>query len=301
MSRNLFSRYIWLIDTIRRYGCITREELNVLWKKTDFSNGEPLPRRTFYNYRNAIEELFKISIECNPATFEYYIDNGGDEHNESVTDWLLNAAAMSNVLTDAREVSHKVFLEDVPSSRFYLEAVLDALKEQRVLVFTYSPFSRSNSTRDVVIEPYFIKLFRQRWYVIGRNVKEDNIKTYSLDRMSDVLVGTESFEIPEWFDAEEYFSDTFGIVYSRGEPKQVAIRTDSRQAKYFRALPLHSSQKEMVHDDYSIFTFKLKLTQDFVQELLSYGPRITVISPPELRAMIVTSLEESIRNYKGDN
>ncbi|MDE5838781.1 MAG: WYL domain-containing protein [Paramuribaculum sp.] len=300
MSRNLFSRYIWLIDTIRRYGYITREELNVLWKKTDFSNGEALPRRTFYNYRNAIEELFKISIECNPATFEYYINNG-DEHNESVTDWLLNAASMSNVLTDAREVSHKVFLEDVPSSRFYLESVLSALKEQRTLVFTYCPFSRSNPTRDVVIEPYFIKLFKQRWYVIGRNVKEDSIKTYSLDRMSDAVVGADSFEVPEWFDAEEYFSDTFGIVYSRGEPKQVAIRTDSRQAKYFRALPLHSSQKEMVHDDYSIFTYKLKLTQDFVQELLSYGPHLTVISPPELRAMMVTNLEESLRNYKGDN
>lgn len=272
----------------------------MLWKKTDFSNGEPLPRRTFYNYRNAIEELFKISIECNPATFEYYIDNG-DEHNESVTDWLLNAASMSNVLTDAREVSHKVFLEDVPSSRFYLESVLTALKEQRTLVFTYTPFSRSNPTRDVVIEPYFIKLFKQRWYVIGRNVKEDSIKTYSLDRMSDAVVGQDSFEVPDWFDAEEYFSDTFGIVYSRGDAKQVAIRTDSRQAKYFRALPLHSSQKEMVHDDYSIFTYKLKLTQDFVQELLSYGPQVTVISPPELRAMMVTSLEESLRNYKGNN
>lgn len=297
MSRNLFSRYIWLIDTIRRYGSITREDLNKLWKKSDFSNGEPLPRRTFYNYRNAIEELFKISIECNPATFEYYIDNGGDEHNESVTDWMLNAASMSNVLTDAREVSHKVFLEDVPSSRFYLEAVLSGLKEQKALVFTYSPFTRSNPTRDVIVEPYFIKLFKQRWYMIGRNVKEDAIKTYSLDRMSDVVVGGESFEVPEWFDAEEYFADTFGIIYSRGEAKQVAIKCDTRQAKYLRALPLHASQKEMVHDDYSIFTYKLKLTQDFVQELLSLGPKVTVISPPELRAMMVTSLQESLGNY----
>lgn len=298
MSRNLFSRYIWLIDTIRRYGCITREELNTLWKKTDFSNGEPLPRRTFYNYRNAIEELFKINIECNPATFEYYIDNGGDVHNESVTDWMLNAASMSNVLTDARDVSHRIFLEDVPSSRYYLEAVLGALKEQKQLHFTYSPYSRTNPTRDVVIEPYFLKLFRQRWYIIGRNVKEDTIKTYSLDRMSDVLVSTESYEIPDYFDAETYFSDTFGIVYSHGEPKQIAIRTDTRQAKYFRALPLHSSQKEMVHDNYSIFTYKLKLTQDFVQELLSYGPKVTVISPPELRAMMITNLEESLKNYQ---
>ncbi|MCI9608237.1 MAG: WYL domain-containing protein [Muribaculaceae bacterium] len=298
MSRNLFSRYIWLIDTIRRHGTLTREELNSLWRKTDFSNGENLPRRTFYNYRNAIEELFKISIDCNPATFEYYI-NDGDSHGESVTDWMLNAASMSNVLTDARSVSHRIFLEDVPSSRYHLESVLNALKEQKALNFTYSPYTRTNPSYDVVVEPYFLKLFKQRWYMTGRAVKDNTVKTYSLDRMSDVTVDhNSSFEIPEDFDGDEYFSDCYGIVYSRGEAKQVSIRTDSRQAKYFRALPLHTSQKEMVHDDYSIFTYRLKLTPDFVQELLSYGPKVTVIAPPELRAMMVTSLEDSLKNYK---
>lgn len=298
MSRNLFSRYIWLIDTIRRHGTLTREELNSLWRKTDFSNGENLPRRTFYNYRNAIEELFKISIDCNPATFEYYI-NDGDSHGESVTDWMLNAASMSNVLTDARSVSHRIFLEDVPSSRYHLESVLNALKEQKALNFTYSPYTRTNPSYDVVVEPYFLKLFKQRWYMTGRAVKDNTVKTYSLDRMSDVTVDhNSSFEIPEDFDGDEYFSDCYGIVYSRGEAKQVSIRTDSRQAKYFRALPLHTSQKEMAHDDYSIFTYRLKLTPDFVQELLSYGPKVTVIAPPELRAMMVTSLEDSLKNYK---
>ena len=108
MSKDLFSRYIWLIDTIKRYGTITREELNERWKRSPFSNGEPLPRREFYNYRTAIEELFKINIECNPSTFEYYIDNG-NMHNESVTDWLLNSAAMSSVLSGSREVSDRIF------------------------------------------------------------------------------------------------------------------------------------------------------------------------------------------------
>lgn len=298
MPRNLFSRYIWLIDTIRRHGAITREELNKLWLRSEFSNGESLPRRTFYNYRNAIEDLFKINIECNPATFEYYIDNGGDVHNESVTDWMLNAASMSNVLTDAREVSSRIFLEDVPSSRYHLATVLEAVKELRPLRFTYSPYTRTNPTKDVVIEPYFMKLFRQRWYVTGRNTKEDSIKTYALDRMSSVTVDSGNFTIPEDFDTESYFKDSFGIVFSHGEPKNVTIKTDSRQAKYFRALPLHHTQSEMVHDDYSIFTYRLKLTPDFVQELLSYGPKVTVLSPPELKAMIVTELEQSLKNYK---
>lgn len=299
MSKDLFSRYIWLIDTIKRHGRITREELNARWKRSPYSNGEPLPRRTFYNYRLAIEDIFSINIECDSSTFEYYIEDV-DVHNESVTNWLLNSAAMSNVLSGSREVSNRIFLEDVPSAREYLSVVIDSLKENIAIKFTYQPFSRSNATPDIELEPYFLKIFRQRWYVTGRNVKEDKIKTYALDRMKDVILGQEQFAMPEDFDAESYFKHSFGIVFSQGEVKHVAIKTSARQAKYFRALPLHSSQQEMIHDAYSIFYYKLRITPDFVQELLSHGPQLTVIDPPELRAMMVTSLQESLANYENE-
>ena len=298
MPKNLFSRYIWIIDTIRRHGSITRDELNELWCRSDVSDGERLPRRTFYNYRNAIEDLFKINIECDPSTYEYYIDNGGDKHVDSVTDWMLNSAAMSNVLTDARSVSHRVFLEDVPSSRQFLATVITAVKELKPLRFTYSNYTRSNPTPDVTVEPYFLKLFRQRWYVTGRNVREDKIKTYALDRMTGATLLNDKFTLPDDFDPEQYFADCFGIVFSHGEAKRVVIRVEARQAKYFRALPLHHSQQEMVHDNYSIFTYRLKLTPDFVQELLSHGANLTVIEPPELRAMVTESLKATLRNYE---
>jgi len=268
MPKDLFNRYIWLVDTIKRYGKITREELNVRWQKTPFSNGESLPRRTFYNYRQAIEELFQINIECNPSTFEYYIDEG-DIHNESVTNWLLNSAAMSNVLSDSREVSNRIFLEEVPSAREFLSVIIDGLKENRLIKFTYQPYTRVNSTPDIVIEPYFLKIFKQRWYVTGRNVKEDVIKTYALDRMREVTVEPTQFEMPENFDAETFFRDSFGIVFTQGEVKRVAIKANVRQAKYFRALPLHHSQQEMIHDDHSIFYYRLRITPDFVEELLN--------------------------------
>ncbi len=299
MSKDLFSRYIWLVDTIKRYGSITREELNMRWKRSPYSNGESLPRRTFYNYRMAIEELFKISIECNPSTFEYYIDDG-DVHNESVTDWLLNSAAMSNMLSDSREISNRIFLEDVPSSREHLSLIIDALKEYHPIKFTYQPFSRSNAHPDIVIEPYFLKIFKQRLYITGRNVKESVIKTYALDRMHDVVLKQETFVMPDDFDAEAYFRDSFGIVFTQGEVKRIAIKTDVRQAKYFRALPLHHSQQEMIHDAYSIFYYRLRITPDFVQELLSHGPQVTVLEPPELRAMVLTSLQESLANYNAE-
>ena len=116
MAKDLFNRYIWLVDTIRRYGRITRQELDECWQRSEFSRGEKLPRRTFYNYRQAVEDLFKISIECDQSTFEYYIRED-DSHNSSVTDWLLNSAVMNDILVNSRSVSSKIFIEEVPSAR----------------------------------------------------------------------------------------------------------------------------------------------------------------------------------------
>lgn len=297
MSRNLLARYIWLIDTIRRYGAITREKLNELWMQSPYSDGSPMPRRTFYNYRGAIEELFNINIECNPTTYEYYIDSG-DSHQASVTDWLLNSAAMSNVLSSVRDVSERIFLEDVPSARLYLSQVISALRERHPLHFTYRPYTRINPTRDVVIEPYFLKIFRQRWYVTGFNIRDNSIKTYALDRMADVSLGSETFTMDPDFDPENFVRDSFGIVFTQGETHEVVIRANSRRAKYLRALPLHHSQREEIHDSFSDFHYRLRLTPDLVQELLSLGSEVKVMAPPELRVMVTNALRLALEQYE---
>ena len=116
--------------------------------------------------------------------------------------------------------------------------------------------------------------------------------------MTGATLLNDKFTMPADFDPEQYFADCFGIVFSHGEAKRVVIRVEARQAKYFRALPLHHSQQEMIHDNYSIFTYRLKLTPDFVQELLSHGANLTVIDPPELRAMVTESLKATLRNYE---
>lgn len=296
MARDLFSRYIWIIDTIKRYGRITRKELNEKWTRSSVSDGETLPRRTFYNYRNAIEELFNINIECDTSTYEYYIAEN-DSYNNSASDWLLNSAAISNVLNESRDIAHRIYLENVPSAREFLEPIITAIKENRAFKFTYMPFSRINATPGIILEPYFLKIFRQRWYITGRNVKDNKIKTYALDRIAKVEICPETFSIPDDFDADDFLKYSFGIMFTQGDVKQVAIKVGTRQAKYLRALPLHHSQHEILHDTYSIFNYRLRITSDFVQELLSLGADITVLQPRELRAMVIDSLRKTLENY----
>lgn len=301
MSQDLFSRYIWLVDTIRRHGRITRSELNRLWGRSRFSDGSGrgIPRRTFYNYRMAIEELFGVNICYDAKTYEYSIEQTDDSDTvPSMTDWMLNVAAMGSVVQDAQEVSGRIFVEDVPSARVHLSTVISALKECHPLTFTYTPYTRVNPTRGVTLEPYFLKIFRQRWYVTGRNTRDGVVKTYALDRMTDVTLGTETFSLPDDFDPKEYVNDAFGIIFTQGSAYDIRLRVEPRQAKYLRTLPLHHSQHETVADGYSIFHYHLRLTGDFVSELLSFGPSVTVLSPPQLRAMVTESLMASLANYQ---
>lgn len=296
MSKELINRYVWLVDTIRRYGRISRRELDACWRRSTFGDGRPMPRRTFYNYRMGVAQLLGLNIECDSKTYEYYISED-NPHDRSVTDWLLDSSAMSHVLTGARDVADRIFLEEVPSSRAFLGVVIDALRDNRRLRFDYQPYTRSRPTEGILFEPYLLKIFRQRWYVAGRNVAEGRLKTYALDRMTGCVETTDTFTPDAAFDAEAYFHDAFGIVVTEAEPHHIVLRTDPRQAKYFRALPLHHSQEEMVHDEFSDFHYRLRITDDFVSELLSYGSRIRVISPPELKARLCSEYAQALSQY----
>lgn len=282
---------------LRRYGRLTRAQINDHWRNNPMSNGLDMPRRSFINFKNNIERLFHLNIECDPRTFEYYIKDD-NEHLSNMSSWLEHSQAMSNMFINSHQVSNLIFLEDVPSARNYLELVVEALKERHPLKFDYAPYTRTIPSRDVIVEPYFLKLFKQRWYVTGRAVKDGkSIKTYALDRMISPSMLVDTYEIPHDFDAETYFRDSFGIVFTQGEVKHIKLKVDARQAKYFRAVPLHHSQQEMIHDTFSIFTYKMKISPDFVQEILSHGSRVTVQQPLELKAIVMSELEQALKQY----
>ena len=298
MARNLINRYVWLVDTISRYGRITLKDLNKAWLRSDISEGKPLARRTFFHYRDGVEEMFDINIQCDKSTFEYYIDDTGGENNARLRSWLVDSVSMSGTLSNAHDISERIMLENVPSAREHLPIVLDALKQNRRIRFSYKSYTRSLPTDGIVLEPYFVKIFKQLWYVIGLNVKDNQIKTYALDRMSQLNLLQETFDMPENIDPSEFFKDCFGIITNKNSAKRIVLRVEPTQAKYFRALPLHHSQQEEVHDHYSVFTYKMRITYDLKEELMSHGASIEVLEPKELKLLIRDELEKALKNYQ---
>lgn len=294
MAGNVLNKYIWILETIERRGRISRSELGDLWLASSISGGEPLARRTFYNYRNAIFDIFGITISYDASTFEYYVENA--DSTSELGGWLVNSMSINGMLSDASSIADRVMLEDVPSARQYLPTMIDAIKKSAKIKFSYTPFYRSKATEGIIIEPYFLRIFKQRWYVIGYNSKDRMIKTYSLDRLSKITVTGDFFTAPD-LSVKDFFRDFFGITTTKSHAKNVRLRADSKQSKYLRALPLHPSQREVVGDGFSDFSYQLCITYDLVQQLLSMGSSVTVLGPPELKAAVVEELQKSLANY----
>jgi hypothetical protein len=137
MSRDLFNRYIWLVDVIYRNKRITFKEINNKWEKNDnISDGKPLPLRTFHNQRNQIEEIFDINIECDKKTNEYYIDNADDMEKGGIRNWLLNTFAVNNLINESHQLKRRILFEEIPSSRQYLTPIIEAMRDNLIINIT---------------------------------------------------------------------------------------------------------------------------------------------------------------------
>lgn len=258
MAKELFNRYVWLIDTLQRYGRLTRREIDGLWQRSEYSDGKPMARRTFMNYRQAIQEMFDVNIECDASTYEYYIEDPDALQGNGARVWALNTLAVNNMLNESQELRNRIVLENIPSGQKFLRIVFEAMKENRVLILSYRSFRRVTSSHTLVA-PYFVKLFRQRWYVIAKDFTDRKIKTYALDRVASLELSSRTFVYPDSFSPIDYFRDCFGITHDDMPAQEVVLRVPALQANYLRTLPLHESQEELDRNEHSsTFHYRLK-------------------------------------------
>jgi len=292
MAKDLFNRYIWLVDTIYRTGKITFEEINDRWLRSYMSEGKEIPLRTFHNHRIAIEELFDINIECDKRNgYVYYIENREDMERGGVRSWLLNTFAVNRLINESHKLKHRILFEQIPSGQRYLTPVIEAMRDELTLEMTYQSFWRDEPTT-FEIEPYCVKIFKQRWYVVAKSLYYDAIRIYSLDRIHNLKVTESSFKLPKNFNPETFFENAFGIIIDeRIEPCIVKIRAFGNKRKYLRTLPLHHSQEETeIVEDHSVFSYFISPTFDFKQEILSHGDEIEVLTPDWFRDEMIETV-----------
>ena len=302
MAKNYFDRYVWLIDVINRHKYISKQEIDDLWSRSPLNEkrDKELPERTFHNHREAIFDTFGIEITCD-RTLGYYIAKSDDIKSDGLRQWLLSILSMNNLLKESRGIRDRILFEKIPSSQRWLSVIMNAMRDGKVIEMTYQSFWR-DEPNTFKAQPYCLKLFKQRWYVLAQSEGKKEPWVYALDeRMIEVQITDEDFKLPVKFDAEKFFSEYFGIVVGTDwEPQEIKIKVVNNQVKYFDSLPLHDSQRKVAEEsdeEYTVYRYHLAPTFDFKQELLGRGADVEVLSPEAFRLEVMKEVVAMAKNY----
>lgn len=178
----------------------------------------------------------------------------------------------------------------------FLVPLIRSIREKKVIRIYYQPFYE-DKPYFIIVHPYLLKEYRNRWYLIGLNETKAELRTYGLDRIWEV----EELELeylPKKFNAKDYFLNTVGIISPMGEPPEVRIEVLRHQAQYLITQPLHESQFiESEDDEKVIFGYKVHPTYEFKSMILAMGSDVKVLSPVGFKKEVLRELNDAILGY----
>lgn len=297
MVTNVIKRYVWLLNTIYSRAPITKEEIDTAWSRSAIneSKSSQIPRETFNRYRDAIAEIFDVEILCDRRTNTYSVSQTG--HAEETTRWLISTFSMANTIRESESLASRIALEEIPSGLDHLSVLVDAMHSQVEVMLTHQSFHRTEP-HTFSMQPYGLKVFKRRWYVIGYSDEYQTIRSFALDRVLSVKMTNTSWTMPENFDLKQYFGAYAGIMRDE-EPEVIRVWVSKKSANFVRTLPIHSSQQEIEQTaDGSIFQYYVAPTIEFLQELRAHSFDLRVIQPESLRKRMQADAEKVIEMYK---
>jgi len=297
-KRESISRYNLIIKKLRKNPATFKEIAEYLAFESELQEYNfNIGKRTFQRDLDDIRSIYNIDIQYNFSRKVYYIDF--DEQPE-VNERILEAFDTFNALNITDRLSNHIHFEKRrPQGTENLYGLLHAIRNHAQIKFIYQKYWEDELTHRQV-EPYALKEFRSRWYVLANDLKDKKVKSFALDRLTDLEITKRKFNLPNNFDVNEHFQYSFGIISpNKDKPQEVILSFTPFQGKYIKSLPLHESQQVLVDNELE-FRIKLTLfiTHDFIMELLSYGANLKVIEPISLIDELKRVFRDALNLYK---
>lgn len=290
---------IWLVNQLLKRKRMTLNEIQEEWRAHNADYDINLHRNTFMSYKRVTEDMFDINISCDRRTNEYYIEFPEGMSSSPVNQWLIRTASTSDVISRHKRLSDRIVLENTFGGEEHLDAITDAMYRNKCVNIVYHSYWME--PQNFTVEPYFIKFFRQRWYLIGHCHERNALRVYSLDRMDSAIKSEKSFVMKDQNYPQIIYNDNFGIIH--GDEKTIShdiiLKFTIQQGRYIQTRPLHHTQEIISQDEnHMIFNMHMKITLDLVQELLSYGSSLQVLGPECLINEIRKNIKEMNDLYK---
>lgn len=174
----------------------------------------------------------------------------------------------------------------------HLHPLYSHILEEQVIKIDYHPFTTVNSF-NITFSPYYLKEYNKRWFVLGWNHEEDFLQTLALDRINKL----ESVKIEykqTKIDFKKYFNEIIGVTnHSDKIISNVLIELSEDIVPYLETKPLHDEQ----WIEGNILKLNVKLNYELESMILSFGEKMKVLEPSELKETIQRRLSLMKKNY----
>lgn len=291
-------RHRLIIDKLRRNPTSWKEMSDYLNRHSEQTGYDfRISQRTFQRDLCDIDEIYYIEIKQDYSRNAYYIKS---EENYQVNARMMEAFDIFNAMTQGENLISVVDLDNRRTrGTENLFGLLHAVKNNLLITFNYQKFGQESATLRYV-HPYLLKEFKNRWYIVGKDLNDNRLKTFGLDRIVDLEVSSSGFPANEYPNVRNYFSDCFGITRpEKNDPKVIILSFDKETGNYIKTQPLHHSQ-EIINETEETIQVRLFLNfeDDFVMELMSFGDGVKVEQPKELVDYIKWQYQKALKMYQ---
>jgi predicted DNA-binding transcriptional regulator YafY len=143
-----------------------------------------------------------------------------------------------------------------------------------------------------------LKEYQNRWYVVGIIGGFNEFRTFGIDRIENLEIKTETFKPDKKMNPIEMFNKTIGLVYSENTPQTIVLSFTPTQGKYVKTLPLHSSQRILIDDEYECrISLEVVPNYELIQQILKHGETVNVVEPQWLKDEIKEILKRTLEKY----
>jgi predicted DNA-binding transcriptional regulator YafY len=179
-----------------------------------------------------------------------------------------------------------------------IDPIYKAIKNMQVLKVEYLPYTYTENLK-MIIHPYLLKEYHNRWFLIGYNNELKKISHLALDRIESFDFADQDFILTKEYNESLYFENVLGItIPENAKPELIELKFTTERAPYIKTKPIHHSQKIIQENEYGIVVqLNLVVNKELISELLSYGKDLTVIKPVSLEEMIKDDLQKTIHRY----
>lgn len=169
-----------------------------------------------------------------------------------------------------------------------IEIIQEAIEERKFLTFYYYA-PNGNSRR--IVEPYYLVFKWSSWYVWGWCTVRKDFRLFKLNRMDALMKTQDSFEL-----RDVPMPDLSAQKIFPGEIKVKALFSGDSKWRLIEEFGVHCFTEEK--DGSLLFTADYTDMENLISWLLTFGDKVEVLEPVQVREKLLEIAKNIINKYK---